>query len=66
MPSLVGRNKKQVFNFLKDHLSQRLQIWHGLPISKGGKEILIKAVAQAILINCMSVFLFLVSLADEI
>ncbi|XVF87253.1 hypothetical protein PTKIN_Ptkin18bG0104000 [Pterospermum kingtungense] len=66
MPSLVGKNRSHVFNFLKDRMWKRLQSWCTKPISKGGREILVKAVAQAILIYCMNVFLIPVSLAEEI
>ncbi|XP_022145149.1 uncharacterized protein LOC111014663 [Momordica charantia] len=46
LPSQVNRNRCQVFNSLKDRLWKALQGWKGKLFSLGGKEILIKAVAQ--------------------
>ena len=67
MPSLIGRHKKVVFNFLKTRVWQGIQSWHGRSISKGGREgDLIKAIAQAIPIYCMNAFLLPVSIANEI
>ena len=45
---------------------KKIQSWHGKPISKGGHEILVKAVAQAIPIYYMNAFLLPVSLVDKI
>ncbi|CAN0875633.1 Transposon TX1 uncharacterized 149 kDa protein [Linum grandiflorum] len=68
MPSLVGRNKKSIFWYLKERVWQRIQGWSGKPILKGGggKEILIKAVAQALLVYYMNVFLLPITLLEEI
>ena len=43
LPSLVGRNK------MKAKLAKKLAGWKEKLLSKAGKEVLIKAVAQAIL-----------------
>ncbi|XP_074351535.1 uncharacterized protein LOC141690652 [Apium graveolens] len=48
LPSLIGRSKKSVFNFLKDRVWKRIQRRGNKLLSKGGKTILIKNVAQAI------------------
>lgn len=48
LPSLVWRNKKANFSDIKEKLSKKLVGWKGKFISKAGKEVLIKAVAQAI------------------
>ncbi|CAN1757082.1 Putative ribonuclease H protein At1g65750 [Linum perenne] len=56
MPSLIGRNRKIAFRFLKERIWQRLQTWRGRKVSNGGREVLIKAVAQAIPTYCMSVY----------
>ncbi|CAN0841413.1 Transposon TX1 uncharacterized 149 kDa protein [Linum grandiflorum] len=66
MPSMVGRNKKAVFNYLKERVWKRIQSWRGKPLSNGGKEILIKAVAQALPVYCMNVFLLPITLLEEI
>ncbi|CAN1763719.1 Putative ribonuclease H protein At1g65750 [Linum perenne] len=57
MPSLIGRNRKIAFRFMKERIWQRLQTWRGRKVSNGGREVLIKAVAQAIPTYCMSVYL---------
>lgn len=48
LPSLIGRSKTRVFGYLKDRANQRIQGWCKKPISRAGKTILIKNVAQAI------------------
>ena len=66
LPSLVGRNKRANFNDIKDKFSKKLAGWKGKLLSKAGKEVLIKAVAQAILTYTMSCFKILDSLYDEL
>jgi len=56
LPSFIGRSKKQVFSTLKERVGQKLAGWKGKLLSMGGKEILIKAVAQAIPSYTMSCF----------
>ena len=53
---LLGDQKKQVFSTLKERVGQKLTGWKGKLLSMGGKEILIKAVAQAIPSYTMSCF----------
>lgn len=48
LPSLVGRNKRNTFNAIKEKLGKTLAGWKEKMLSKVGKEVLIKAVAQAI------------------
>ncbi|XP_073031209.1 uncharacterized protein [Primulina eburnea] len=66
LPSLIGSKKRAIFAYLKDRLWKRIQGWNGRPISKAGKEVLIKSIAQAIPSYCMQIFLLPVSLADEL
>ena len=56
LPSFIRRSKKQVFSILKERVGQKLAGWKGKLLSMGGKEILIKAVAQAIPTYTMSYF----------
>lgn len=42
--SLVGRKKKESFNFIKEIVRRKLQEWEGNPLAQAGWEVLIKAV----------------------
>ena len=66
LPSFIGRSKKQVFPTLKERIGHKLASWKGKLLSMGGKEILIKAVAQAIPTYNMGCFLLPQSLCDDI
>ncbi|KAK3211629.1 hypothetical protein Dsin_016335 [Dipteronia sinensis] len=56
LPTLVGRNKRKMFNEIKERVWKRVRGWKGSMFSFGGKEVLIKAVAQAIPTYMMSIF----------
>ena len=45
LPSLVGRQKKASFNYIKERVWRKLQGWETKLLSQVGREILIKAVA---------------------
>ena len=47
LPSLVGRRKKEGFNFIKEKVWRKLQGWEGKLLSQAGREVLIKVVIQA-------------------
>ncbi|CAN0880227.1 LINE-1 reverse transcriptase homolog [Linum grandiflorum] len=49
VPILIGRNKGEAFAGLREKVWKRLQSWQGRKLSKARKEILIKAVVQALL-----------------
>ena len=66
LPSLVGRTKKSTFNSVKDKLRKKLAGWKGKLLSKTGKEVLIKVVAQAIPTYTMSVFKLPKSLCEDL
>ena len=66
LPSLVGRNKRNTFNAIKEKLGKTLVGWKEKMLSKVGKEVLIKAVAQAIPIYTISCFKLPDSLCDEL
>lgn len=55
-----------VFGYLKYRASKRIQGWYKKPISRAGKTILIKNVAQAIPAYGMSCFLLPKSLFQEL
>lgn len=66
LPSQISRNKCQVFQAIKDRVWKVLQRWKEKPFSIGGKEVLIKAVAQAIPNYTMSCFKLPMTLCNEI
>jgi hypothetical protein len=56
LPSLVGRAKRKTFADIKGRVRSRLQGWKEKFLSQAGREILIKAVIQAMPTYSMSVF----------
>ncbi|XP_075492415.1 uncharacterized protein LOC142530463 [Primulina tabacum] len=46
LPSLIGKNEKQIFSYLKDRVWARLQGWRKKTLFKVGCEILFKSMAQ--------------------
>jgi hypothetical protein len=66
MPVYMGRSKERTFTYLKDRVWKRVQGWKEKLLSKAGKEILIKAVAQAIPSYAMSCFDLTKSLCDDL
>ncbi|CAL9241618.1 unnamed protein product, partial [Arabidopsis halleri] len=57
LPEKIHGSKAQVFAFVQDRLKSRINTWSSKFLSKGGKEILIKSVAQALPTYVMSCFL---------
>lgn len=66
LPSLVGKNKRNTFNEIKDKLRKKLAGWKEKLLSKAGREIIIKAMAQAIPTYTMSCFKLPDSLCEEL
>ncbi|KAK3188789.1 hypothetical protein Dsin_028350 [Dipteronia sinensis] len=56
LPAMVGRNKMWLFNDIKERVWRNIRGWKDIPFSFGGKEMLIKAVAQAVPTNSISLF----------
>ncbi|KAK3182788.1 hypothetical protein Dsin_030074 [Dipteronia sinensis] len=56
LPTLVGRNKRHTFEIIKGKVWKKVRNWKGNLLSFGGKEVLIKAIAQAIPTYTMSIF----------
>ena len=50
-------SKRQVFAFVRDRLNERINSWSAKFLSKGGKEVLLKSVAQALPTYVMSCFI---------
>jgi hypothetical protein len=57
LPALVGADRIDSFEHFVERIIQRINGWKEKFLSIGGKEILLKAVAQAISVYAMSVFL---------
>lgn len=66
LPLIVGKSKRMVFSNIRDRICQKLKGWKENWLSKGGKEILIKAVVQAIPTYAMGYFRLPSYLAKEI
>lgn len=59
LPSTVARSKKHTFEFIKERIHKKCDGWKEKLLSKGGKEVLLKAVIASIPIYAMSCFTFL-------
>lgn len=57
LPNIIGRNKSALLGYLKDKVNTKIRSWEGNILSRAGKEILIKQVAQTLPSYAMSVFL---------
>jgi hypothetical protein len=66
MPVYVGKSKKNVFLYLKERIWQHVQGWKEKMLSKAGKEVLIKVVAQAIPTYVMGCFDITKEVCDQI
>jgi hypothetical protein len=66
LPTYIGRERSRAFVYLKEKILRRIRGWKEKFLSKAGKEILIKAVAQAIPTYAMACFDLTKSLCDEI
>jgi len=66
LPVAVGRSRKKAFEYIKKKIWSRIQGWQEKLLSKAGKEILIKAVAQSIPTYAMSCFDLTKELCDEL
>ncbi|KAM1672854.1 hypothetical protein ACFXTN_037707 [Malus domestica] len=65
VPAIWGRSKKAGLAYVKGRLLDKLQGWKKSTLSQAGREILIKAVAQAIPAYPMNLFKFPVSFCNE-
>ena len=58
LPSMIGVDRVDCFKHLIERIQKIVNGWKERTLSYGGKEVLIKAVAQAIPTYAMSVFKF--------
>ncbi|KAL0337594.1 UNVERIFIED_CONTAM: hypothetical protein Scaly_2034500 [Sesamum calycinum] len=64
--SVVGKTRRSVFQSIRDRVWNRINGWNERNLSQAGKEILIKAVAQAIPTYAMGCFRLPISLIKEL
>ena len=57
LPEKICGSKQQAFAFIQERLQNRINSWSAKLLSKGGKEVMIKSVAQALPTYVMSCFL---------
>ncbi|XP_062100181.1 uncharacterized protein LOC133806062 [Humulus lupulus] len=65
LPNTLGRNKSVLLGYIKDKMRKRIEQWEGRLLSKAGKEVLIKTVAQALPSYAMNFFLLPLGLCKE-
>jgi hypothetical protein len=65
LPVYVGKSRSKTFEYLKDKIWKAIQGWKEKMLSKMGKEILIKACAQAIPVFAMTCFDITKGLCDQ-
>jgi hypothetical protein len=56
LPALVGADQSDCFHHLIDKVAVRINGWKEKTLSMGGKEILIKSIAQVVPVFAMMVF----------
>lgn len=66
LPSLVGRGKRESFNYIKERVWKKLQGWEGKFLSQVRHEVLVKSVIQAILTFAMGCFKLPLGLCNDI
>ena len=66
LPSLMGKEKKASFNYIKERVWRKLQGWEEKLLSQAGREVLIKVVIQAIPTYAMGCFKLPIGLCNEI
>jgi ribonuclease HI len=66
VPSMVGRSKKATFAYIKDRIWRKINSWRSRPLSKAGKEVMIKSVLQAIPLYVMSIYIIPDATVNEI
>lgn len=56
LPTYIGRSKKIVFSSIQDCVEKKLKGWKEKYLSKAGREVLLKAIVQAIPTYAMQCF----------
>ncbi|XP_022573038.2 uncharacterized protein LOC111214447 [Brassica napus] len=66
MPEKICGSKKQVFSFVQDRMNGKINSWSGKLLSRGGKEVQIKSVAQAVPTYVMSCYLLPIDTCNKL
>ncbi|KAB2621987.1 hypothetical protein D8674_024169 [Pyrus ussuriensis x Pyrus communis] len=66
VPAIWGRSKKRGLAYVKGRVMEKLQGWKQSTLSRAGKEVLIKAVIQAIPAYPMCIFKFPAAVCQEL
>ena len=66
LPSFVGRSKMQSFAYIKEKVWSKIQGWKERLLSQARREVLLKAVVQAVLAFSMSCFRLLDRLCQDL
>ena len=66
LPTVVGKNRRASLNYIKERVWNKLKGWKEQRLSQAGREILLKAVVQAIPTFAMSCFKLPVGLCHDI
>ncbi|XP_050258807.1 uncharacterized protein LOC126703778 [Quercus robur] len=66
LPAVVGKNRRASLNYIKDRVWGKLQGWKEKLLSQAGKEVLLKAVVQAIPTFAMGCFKLPIGLCKDI
>lgn len=66
LPVYIGRSKCRAFAYLREVIWNHMQGWNERTLSRQGKEILVKGVAQAVPTFAMSVFYLTKTFCDEL
>ncbi|XP_031106167.1 uncharacterized protein LOC116010798 [Ipomoea triloba] len=57
LPLGIGRNKQGIFSYIEAKIKQRISGWNKRILSRAGKEVLLKSIAQAMPTFTMSIYL---------
>ena len=66
LPAVVGKNKRESLIYIKERIWSKLQGWKEKLLSQAGREVLLKAIVQAIPTFAMSCFKLPLSLCHDI
>lgn len=66
LPSFISRNKRVIFDFIKQKIAQMTCGWNKKFLSSTGKEVLIRSVAQSMPVFAMSIYLLPVGTCMDI